>query len=111
MRCRRCQGLMVWDRFIDLAQTDRLWAFVWRCVNCGEVLDAVILSHRRNASPLRKPAPNREQAVAIGSKGTQAKARFSARRIIRKRIPRRNTSRGHRTSIPLGCLAEAALDL
>lgn len=57
MRCRRCQGLMVWDRFIDFGQTDLLWAFACRCVNCGEVLDAVILAHRRTA-PLRKAPSN-----------------------------------------------------
>ena len=44
MTCMRCQGLMVWDRFLDLVQTDLLWALAWRCVNCGEVLDAVIQS-------------------------------------------------------------------
>lgn len=61
MRCRRCQGLMVSERFVDLAQTNLLWTFAWRCVNCGEVLDAEILSHRWHAGTLREPAHKRAQ--------------------------------------------------
>ena len=58
MRCARCQGLMVWDQFLDMAQADALWALAWRCINCGEVLDAVIEDHRRCnlvEPKLRKP--------------------------------------------------------
>ena len=73
MRCMRCQGLMVWDRFLDLAQTDRLWALAWRCVNCGEVLDAVIQSHRISARLLREPVQEL-QTTAMKSKGKQAKS-------------------------------------
>jgi hypothetical protein len=57
MRCGRCQGLMVCDQFMDLAQTDMLWASAWRRVNCGEVLDAVIQSHRSSARSPREPVP------------------------------------------------------
>jgi hypothetical protein len=46
MRGARCQGFMVEDRFLDMGQADIRWAFVWRCINCGEVLDAVIQHHR-----------------------------------------------------------------
>ena len=46
MRCARCQGFMVWDHLLDMGQADSLWAFAWRCINCGEVLDAVIQDHR-----------------------------------------------------------------
>jgi hypothetical protein len=37
---------MIEDRFVDLNQADSLWMVAWRCVNCGEVLDAVIHHHR-----------------------------------------------------------------
>jgi hypothetical protein len=59
MKCARCRGLMVVDRLLDMGQADILWAFVWRCINCGEVLDAVIQHHRRCRSHLsltHKPA-------------------------------------------------------
>lgn len=85
MRCRRCQGLMVCERFVDLAQTNLLWAFAWRCVNCGEVLDAVILSHRWHAGTLREPAHKRAQTIAMKPRRPQAKAMFSTRSVTRKR--------------------------
>lgn len=40
--CRKCHGFMVEDRMTD----QRTIAHVYRCVNCGEVVDAVIQSHR-----------------------------------------------------------------
>jgi hypothetical protein len=52
MNCARCKGLMVWDRFLDMGQADILWTSAWRCINCGEVLDAVIQDHRRSLSTL-----------------------------------------------------------
>ena len=73
MRCMRCQGLMVWDRFLDLAQTDLLWGLAWRCVNCGEVLDAVIQSHRSSARLLRERVHERAQTTAMRSKGKKTK--------------------------------------
>jgi hypothetical protein len=86
MRCMRCQGLMVWVRFLDLAQTDLLWAFAWRCVNCGEVLDAVILSHRRHARLLREPRSQGGRTMVMRPKGTQAKTIISERPVTRRRI-------------------------
>jgi len=47
MACRRCHGLTVMDHFIDM-QDDRghLWLCVWRCVNCGDVVEPGILHNR-----------------------------------------------------------------
>lgn len=40
--CNRCGGLMVQDRFYDTTES-----FIGvRCVQCGEVLDALIIHHR-----------------------------------------------------------------
>jgi hypothetical protein len=45
MRCRRCKGLLVRDRLYDLYDTQ--WQLnAWRCVACGDLLDAVILRNR-----------------------------------------------------------------
>jgi len=41
-RCHRCGGLMVSEPVFELASVD------WHCVSCGERIDPVILSHRRN---------------------------------------------------------------
>lgn len=47
MGCQRCKGLMIPDCFVDLRDdTGRLKFEGWRCVNCGEVVDPVVLTHR-----------------------------------------------------------------
>lgn len=47
MRCRRCNGLMIREWFLDLQDdTGGLKFEGWRCVNCGEVVDPVVLTHR-----------------------------------------------------------------
>lgn len=48
MRCARCQGLMVQDRFYDLLDDCGLVSLTaWRCVCCGNVVDPIILRNRR----------------------------------------------------------------
>ena len=48
MECRRGSGLMVEDHFIDLQGTGGLmWKKVWRCMNCGHVVDPLIEANRR----------------------------------------------------------------
>lgn len=55
MCCGRCNGLMIRDSFLDLRDDMGSLQFDgWRCVNCGEVLDPVVLAHRMNP-----PAPYR----------------------------------------------------
>jgi hypothetical protein len=49
MRCARCEGLMVREKFEDLGAlgpNDYEYAG-WRCINCGEIVDPVIAAHRR----------------------------------------------------------------
>lgn len=48
MRCARCQGLMVQDRFYDLLDDCGLVSLTaWRCVCCGNVVDPTILKNRQ----------------------------------------------------------------
>ena len=63
MRCYRCEGWMVPDQFMDLQDdTGRLHCEGWRCVNCGEILDPMVLCRR--ASHMRQlslsPLKNRQ---------------------------------------------------
>ena len=44
MECRKCRGLMVEEWLAD--ELDE--AYVWRCVNCGSVMDQMI---ERNHQP------------------------------------------------------------
>ena len=52
MRCPRCAGFMVYERFEDLVglgSSDHEYAG-WRCINCGTIVDPVIAVHRRLTS-------------------------------------------------------------
>jgi len=52
-KCTRCEGLMVEDHFLDFEGTvGHMWTTSHRCMNCGNVHDAVIEQHR-----LAKPKP------------------------------------------------------
>lgn len=47
MTCVRCYGLMIDDSFEDLRDDTHQFRFAaWRCLNCGEVMDSVIIGHR-----------------------------------------------------------------
>lgn len=72
MQCARCQGLMVKDRLVDLQESNSsIWLHVWRCMNCGEVVDAHIVERRTmnrlagRSSPPTSGAGPRRRHVAI----------------------------------------------
>ena len=49
--CARCRGLMV-PSFTDSLQleiVEKSGAAAWRCVNCGEWIDATIVTNRKSA--------------------------------------------------------------
>ncbi len=49
MECPRCQGVMVSDRFEDVADEAGAMKFSgWRCIICGEILDPVISANRQS---------------------------------------------------------------
>ena len=73
MSCKRCRGLMVSDAFIDLDDdSGHLWLGVWRCVNCGEVVDLGI-------------ARNRLREGSVWSGVTRLVGRITSRRSIPRR--------------------------
>lgn len=48
MTCRRCQGCMTRDHFLDLQESGgEWWLEGWRCINCGHVFDPVVENNRR----------------------------------------------------------------
>lgn len=58
MKCPRCRGLMVHYWFIDLFdETGQEHRDGWRCVNCGELLDPVILQNEARRSVKSSTAP------------------------------------------------------
>jgi len=44
MKCYRCGGAMVFEKFYGICEF--FWG--WRCVFCGEIVDQVILENRPN---------------------------------------------------------------
>lgn len=51
MSCQRCRGCMIRESFVDLRDdTGQLMFEGWRCLNCGEVVDPVVLTHRMESS-------------------------------------------------------------
>ena len=46
MKCTRCDGLMVQDSFLDMLATERGFD-AWRCISCGDIVDAVVLANRQ----------------------------------------------------------------
>jgi hypothetical protein len=43
MKCYRCGGTMVFEKFYGICED----FFGWRCIFCGEIVDDVILENRR----------------------------------------------------------------
>jgi hypothetical protein len=43
MKCYRCGGTMVFEKFFGICEE----FFGWRCIFCGEIVDKVILENRR----------------------------------------------------------------
>ena len=45
MNCPRCHGLMVYDRIYD-PDEGMMELPIWRCLNCGETVDPLIVKNR-----------------------------------------------------------------
>ena len=64
MRCQRCRGCLIRDSFEDLQDdTGHLYFEGWRCINCGEVVDPVVLTHRTESprAPYRSQTRDRRR--------------------------------------------------
>ena len=50
MRCSKCWGLMSFEQFMNVASEALPWSYKgWRCIECGEIIDFVILLNRMNS--------------------------------------------------------------
>ena len=60
MKCLRCEGVMLPERFQDIQdETGKITFYGWRCVTCGEILDPVIMRNRSNR-PLTRNRGNKK---------------------------------------------------
>lgn len=61
-RCFRCGGCMV-ETFVEgEAECREDPAGIWKCVNCGEVIDSQILANRRIGSHTQQRSSNQRRA-------------------------------------------------
>lgn len=65
MRCLRCTGQMKEETFFDSFDDTGKFNFKgWRCLNCGEILDSLILANRKNRH-LSMGSRKRKQILAV----------------------------------------------
>jgi hypothetical protein len=62
MRCHRCHGWMVMERYYGPGMP--YWGL--RCLSCGEILDPVILENR---NPVHKPSQVKAPGTSMGNSG------------------------------------------
>lgn len=59
MRCTRCDGLMAPYELIDLLDSIEVSCEAFRCVNCGEIVDPVMIANRSNPERAGEPRSKR----------------------------------------------------
>ncbi len=80
MSCPRCHGMMVSVNLDDIdGPTHQEPLIGWRCLQCGEVLDPVIMGNRRTP---KNPAKNRARLPCGVMMGAKSKGKAKpARRL------------------------------
>lgn len=65
MTCKRCGGAMNHEEFCNGSEGSVPWWFKgWRCIHCGDVVDSLILRHRRQPIAQAQPALSRARRRA-----------------------------------------------
>lgn len=60
--CLRCHGMMIQDQVVRLDSRIRLE--LWRCVNCGDLVDSTVLQNRLAPVKVEKHYPHRRALVS-----------------------------------------------
>ncbi len=71
MRCLRCGGRMVFQKYYDVNNT----FFTWHCLICGEILDPVILLHRLSQDTALQIPEEEKEVMHMLKKYLQAKTK------------------------------------
>ena len=56
MRCEKCKGLMVRERFSDYF----LIVYAWKCINCGAIVDSTITHNQK-----KHPAVSNAESLSV----------------------------------------------
>jgi len=66
MRCQRCHGFMISDHFMDTLNVSGEMNFKgWRCLNCGDIIDPVIVRHHQVEASAPAKSRRRWWGVAL----------------------------------------------
>lgn len=66
MRCTRCDGLMSPYELIDLLDSIEVSCEVFRCVNCGEIVDSVVIENRSHPERAQAGRSKRRWTGVVG---------------------------------------------
>ncbi len=68
MLCARCHGLMVPTMLVDEESPAGCVSSGWRCLQCGEIIDSVIVAHRTGYwDPIRGRSRLHRTVVEVSS--------------------------------------------
>ncbi len=62
MTCQRCRGFMIPEALLETWPPEPI-SEVWRCINCGDIVDSTVLHNRRTEPPPVKHSPHHRGAV------------------------------------------------
>lgn len=46
MKCPKCEGFMIYEKFMDMGESSSFYFWGWRCVSCGTIVDSTIMANR-----------------------------------------------------------------
>jgi hypothetical protein len=56
MKCERCGGFRLWFHFMNRKGSAAWWEYDgWLCMNCGEIIDPLILLNRNTQRRMNEP--------------------------------------------------------
>lgn len=67
MECRKCRGLMVQEWLPDFFEETP----AWRCLNCGAMLDRMILRNQGSVVTLTRERRGARATASLGAEGLE----------------------------------------
>ena len=61
MKCPKCDGLMFFEKFLDMGESSHYFFYGWRCITCGSIVDSTIMKNR--VSPVAVLKGNRRRRL------------------------------------------------
>ncbi|MCC7201316.1 MAG: hypothetical protein IT393_01450 [Nitrospirae bacterium] len=54
MKCPKCNGLMIYEKFLDMGESSNYFFYGWRCIACGTIVDSTIIENKISPAALLK---------------------------------------------------------